>query len=597
MIKYIKNHIVVQINIVFLLTFLFIVLLFQNYLKQQYYVYLTEKQYLMEEAVLENAKNNLDIMLMEYINIGAEISVSKEICSLAEKYERDPSAGNYLNLQSVLKPSGRKENTPISVSIVNGEGIVFQYSRYPAHLWNEENHSILMKMYSRMQQILQTDTMPRYVIGTEPIRYPGNYEIENFHMFFPMIGEHRNLDKVHMMLCLSFDMEIMYQFVDSLDTTSLNYLYAYVTDENGIIIAHKDKNNLGMLEADYLQREELTKMNQNLSNAGWSLNIAFDENKSVFYVNEIYRSGVKVYILLIIVVLLLLCWMLSKIIEPVNRIRKEMTDAVNERERKAIQIEGRHEIWQLAQAYNDMIKALQVKQDEVEYYYEELLKSVKCKYEAEREALESQINGHFICNTLNVINYEMIEEGNYKASVLIKKLSNILRYSFSQKVQNIYLGQEIAWTEQYLFLMKARLENVFDYEVHIDEKLGNVPCCKLMFQPFVENAIIHGFEGREEGGRLQIECIYKDDCICVTIRDNGHGMDEEKAEKIRLILEGRENENCSEIGFGIRNVNSRLKLYYGEALKILLDTRPGSGTVFILKLPYLKKPLFTEEII
>ncbi len=118
-----------------------------------------------------------------------------------------------------------------------------------------------------------------------------------------------------------------------------------------------------------------------------------------------------------------------------------------------------------------------------------------------------RINAHFICNTLGTINYEAIEAGNRQGSVLIKKLSNILRYTFDQKCQDVYLYQEIAWIDQYLYLQKTRFENVFDYSIDFEEEYGYWPCCKLMFQPFVENSILHGFEGRHEGGMGKNHCF------------------------------------------------------------------------------------------
>lgn len=131
----------------------------------------------------------------------------------------------------------------------------------------------------------------------------------------------------------------------------------------------------------------------------------------------------------------------------------------------------------------------------VEEQHGEIIESMKMKRRAEREALESQINAHFICNTLNAINYEAMDNGDFKVSLLLKKLSNILRYTFDQKHQNVYMFQEISWIEQYLFLQKERMGSAFDYEIQFDSDYDNWPCRKLMLQPFVENSILHGLEG------------------------------------------------------------------------------------------------------
>ena len=134
--------------------------------------------------------------------------------------------------------------------------------------------------------------------------------------------------------------------------------------------------------------------------------------------------------------------------------------------------------WQLAEEYNRMADAIEEKNGEIRRKNEERLQSLRQQHRAEMEALESQINAHFICNTLGCINYEAIEAGNHQVSVLIKKLSNILRYTFDQHSQNVFMFQEIAWVDQYLYLQKNRYETLFDYEISFPDAYHYWPCCK-----------------------------------------------------------------------------------------------------------------------
>ena len=214
-----------------------------------------------------------------------------------------------------------------------------------------------------------------------------------------------------------------------------------------------------------------------------------------------------------------------------------------------------------------------------------MIESMKMKQLAEREALESQINAHFICNTLNVINYEAIDSGNYKISVLLKKLSNILRYTFDQKHQNVYMFQEISWIEQYLFLQKERMEGMFDYQIEFDSDYDNWPCRKLMLQPFVENSILHGFEGRISGGMIRITGRGYKEFLEIAVEDNGCGMDRERSTIIQEILENPLIAKSKEVGIGISNVVTRMQMYYGKEFKVSLDTEEGEGTRFVFLLP------------
>ena len=170
-----------------------------------------------------------------------------------------------------------------------------------------------------------------------------------------------------------------------------------------------------------------------------------------------------------------------------------------------------------------MAETLERQYKEIRRYYREKNLSIRQKNKAEKEALESQINAHFLCNTLTAINYNAIDNEDYEVANLLKKLSNMLSYTFSRKLGTVSLGQELRWVEQYLYLQKFRLMDVFDYEIEFQEEYGEWPCCKLFIQPFVENSILHGFEGRESGGRIRITGHIDGSRFRLCIEDNGCG--------------------------------------------------------------------------
>lgn len=221
----------------------------------------------------------------------------------------------------------------------------------------------------------------------------------------------------------------------------------------------------------------------------------------------------------------------------------------------------------------------------VEEQHGEIIESMKMKRRAEREALESQINAHFICNTLNAINYEAMDNGDFKVSLLLKKLSNILRYTFDQKHQNVYMFQEISWIEQYLFLQKERMGSAFDYEIQFDSDYDNWPCRKLMLQPFVENSILHGLEGVNKGGFIRITGEGYQEYLKIVIEDNGCGMTPEVEQIIKEVLENPLLAKQKGLGIGISNVVTRMKMYYTEDLKIQLETEERKGCKFTMILP------------
>ena len=337
----------------------------------------------------------------------------------------------------------------------------------------------------------------------------------------------------------------------------------------------------------YETEKNLTDLTKEIGNYGWRLHAVIDEEILHDKVDGMYQKMVFIFFLAIFVILMILFWVTNRILRPVNIISNSISRVKNGNIREQIPIEGTNEIWQLVQEYNEMLQAIQKANQEVEEQHNQVIEFMKMKQRAEREALESQINAHFICNTLNAINYEAMDSGNYKVSVLLKKLSNILRYTFDQKHQNVYMFQEIAWIEQYLFLQKERLGNVFEYEIDFDSDYDNWPCRKLMLQPFVENSILHGFEGKQWGGKIKIIGKGYKEFLKIIIEDNGAGMESGRETVIREILKEPVLAKKQQIGIGISNVIARMRMYYGKKFQVFFETEPGKGTrfTFILPLP------------
>lgn len=135
----------------------------------------------------------------------------------------------------------------------------------------------------------------------------------------------------------------------------------------------------------------------------------------------------------------------------------------------------------MAGYYNEMAETLERQYKEIRRYYREKNLSIRQKNKAEKEALESQINAHFLCNTLTAVNYNAIDNEGYEVADLLKKLSNMLSYTFSRKLVSVSLGQELRWVEQYLYLQKFRLMDVFDYELNFRKNTANGHAVNCLF--------------------------------------------------------------------------------------------------------------------
>lgn len=564
------------------------------YMKDRYYSYLVETTYSTERALLESVDKNIENQIETYVNYGSGISIDLDIGRMISDgigEDGEISASERKSMKDTMKRAVKVSNFITGIALVSEDGVIIQYDRLEMNVsgardvWDEESEDVIRETYYKVREMAAGHTIPRYEIITQPLVHPNDGSKGLIHIAFPLKRNYR-YDNMRYMLVLTFDSQPMSVLLRQLNQNQEEYIQAYIEDEQGKILLHTGgREYLGKRSDIYQDEGQIIDLAVGIGAYGWTLHAVIDENILEEKVNEMYDRMVLIFIAAIVLIMFLLFMVTNRILKPVKIISGSIARVKDGDTREQLSIEGTNEIWQLAQEYNEMVQAIRKASLEVEEEHSRVIESMKMKQLAEREALESQINAHFICNTLNVINYEAIDSGNYKVSILLKKLSNILRYTFDQKHQNVYMFQEISWIEQYLFLQKERMEGLFDYQIEFDSDYDNWPCRKLMLQPFVENSILHGFEGRSSGGMIRIVGEGYKELLRISVEDNGCGMAEERSSAIQEILENPPISKSKGMGIGISNVVTRMKMYYGKDLRVLLETREGEGTRFVFLLP------------
>ncbi len=196
--------------------------------------------------------------------------------------------------------------------------------------------------------------------------------------------------------------------------------------------------------------------------------------------------------------------------------------------------------------------------------------------EAEILALNLQIKPHFLYNTLGIFNYMAIENGDTALSKMIISLSNMLRYTTKRSIDLALFSDDIDWLSGYLTIMQTRFAERFTVVMDFDQQAKEARVPKLFLQPFVENAIIHGFSDIENGGKLTISGHRLQDEIVFVVSDNGKGMPQTQAD---AILAGESE------GVGIYNTARRISLVFGDKGHVSISTGEGKGVTAIIKLP------------
>lgn len=204
----------------------------------------------------------------------------------------------------------------------------------------------------------------------------------------------------------------------------------------------------------------------------------------------------------------------------------------------------------------------------------EMFEIQESKRLAEIRAIEAQVNPHFLYNTLNSLNWIALENDDTVMSEALTDLAGILRYSISEIETTTTLEQEMLWLEQYLRLQKLRFVDLFEYTLVWDKQLAHFKMYKLLFQPFIENAIIHGFDGINYTGKLKITVLpHRDESILITIDDNGCGF----------------SFDVIQASTGLNNPQSRMELYYRGEADLKIDSNVGKGTTVTIMIPGVKK--------
>lgn len=222
---------------------------------------------------------------------------------------------------------------------------------------------------------------------------------------------------------------------------------------------------------------------------------------------------------------------------------------------------------------------LKLRNEEMEILeYENALKQSQLKI------LQSQINPHFLFNTLNCINQTAIKEKAEETQVLIISVSEILRYSLSMMNKNAFLQEEINVVNQYMYIQKTRFKDKIKFELIVKGDISNIRVPGMTLQPFVENAFIHGIEPKEGDGVIKIIIDSYDDFCTIIIEDNGCGINDDILKKI--ISEEFQQEHIGHTtGMGIRSVVKRLEILYNSKDIFSIESEKDVGTRIYLKIP------------
>ena len=372
----------------------------------------------------------------------------------------------------------------------------------------------------------------------------------------------------------------------------------YLINENGKILFDNSQTKIGKYLSDNIfskvskESEGSFKSDKNSLNIFKSLSNYNWKVMSVISVNELNKEFDPTRKLIIFIsltcsiIFIILSFILSKLLtRPIT----ELSNHMNINKSHALvstekYLRCKDEIGILYNEYNNMI-------NEINTFIKESYQNRLITLDSQMKALEAQINSHFLFNTLESINSIAVIEEVESISIISKSLGDMFRYAIKTDSEVVTLEQELAHVVNYLEIQKIRYGDKFDYWFDISEDLRREKLLKLILQPLVENALYHGIGNIKGKGELLIHAWFEDGIIVVEVSDNGIGASSDQINQLNKLL--REPSQIIDLGrrnkqsIGIKNIHSRIQLYYGNEYGLTFESQQNIGTKVRIHIPKL----------
>lgn len=309
--------------------------------------------------------------------------------------------------------------------------------------------------------------------------------------------------------------------------------------------------------------------------------------------NAVSLNTIKTRLFIVFVIALILCilalinsYISSRITNPIRELEKSVGVLEAGNLSAPVYIGGSYEIRHLGKSISDMA-------GQIRLLMQDIVREHEAKRKQEFDTLQSQINPHFLYNTLDIIVWMIENEQKTEAVKVVTALARFFRISLSRGKSLITVKDELEHVRNYLMIQQMRFKNKFTYTIESDDEVLELASLKLMLQPLVENAIYHGMEYMDGDGEIFVRAWQEEKELYLEVRDNGLGMTEEQVESLFTDTAHVASKRGS--GIGVRNVNERIKLYFGAEYGLSIESEPDEGTAVKIHLPAVPYEKVLEE--
>lgn len=537
-----------------------------------------------------------NLLLQGYNSLSKSLNSNYELTRLLQETEANPAVGviNERTITNIIGAAYYSRNEVVGIHILTNNGKVYSYERQFAGVIdnNYAQTDWYRKLGASSGNMVWLGLYPGSLINTMQKQ-------EKVFVFGRKLYDLTNHKELGIMVIETNPLPIM----EALSNVSISPgSRVYLIGENNKVIASTEKKGAKAPDFDHLPRPSEKRgvivddssdqliVAANTSMAGWTI-FGLTPKKDVrAEVNRTTQFLIIVVLVLIVVSTVLASIVSRNIASPLKLLIREMKKVEMGNFTGSVNVNSFDEINSLVSSFNRMVHRM-----------EELIETIKISTVSEKnaqlQALQSQVNPHFLYNTLDMIYWMLDEQENERLSRIILSLSQMFRYSSNwEEASRTTLRQELEQIRHYLTIIEARLEGRLHTDIQADEQWLDVTLPKMTIQPFIENAVKYGLEPLDRQGILRMYTESHPGELHIVIQDNGVGIDAEVLEQIREILRnGRQRTERSSVkvvqlpgprrGIGICNVHDRIVMMFGEAYGIRIDSSQEQGTKVIIAIP------------
>ncbi len=330
--------------------------------------------------------------------------------------------------------------------------------------------------------------------------------------------------------------------------------------------------------------KKLLMVHNTVNQSGWKVVSITPIDLLLKDLNSILGLTVIVILACLVIAFIVSAYTSSVLTSPIKQLLSSMEKVKNGNFKEKVGFKYNDEIGMLGAQYNDMV-------DNINNLIGKVYKLQIREREAELKALQAQINPHFLYNTLDAIFWKAEKSKQKDISEMVYALSRLFRTTLNKGSEFILVREEKEFIEHYLLLQSSRFRERLTYEIGFDPMIQDYSIPKLIFQPFVENSIIHGMEAYNKTCHIKITGAFANERMVFVIEDNGAGINQATVDELLGKTRSDEKVFLPKQGYAISNVNQRLALYYDIDYEINITGSPGEGTKVEIIIPIIRKAI------